>query len=131
MKTLELISLLALAELTGCQQLTKPDPQQLERMPVIEFGQTVPDNGEFVLHFPRDQPIPVTAYIKGNAFSQGDEKTLTVVLQRDIYNYREWVSFDRTHWQYSPDVVDFSFNLQIPDYFNPHPGRMGFQFNLK
>lgn len=125
------LSLLILIATTSCQQLTKPDQSALEKMPVIEFGQTIPEKGEFILHFPAGQLIPVATSVKGTAFAQIDKHTLNVALKQDIYNYKNWVSFDRIYWQASEDVLDFHFNLRIPNYFQPQSGAMELEFNLK
>jgi hypothetical protein len=124
-------ALLGGLSLQGCS-LHKPTAETLGKVPTVEFGQTAPATGDFILHFPAGKPIPITASVSGSALAQADQKTLTVTLKKDIYTYKEWVSFDRNTWQKSGDVLGFNLNIQVPSPEHPNPpGLMEMRVDLK
>lgn len=125
------LTMAALLGLGGCAGLQKPTTAALDAVPVVQFGQAVPANGDFILHFPAGKPIPVVATVKGSAFSRDAESTLNVTLKSDIYAYRQWVSFDRKTWRHSDDVLDFNVDIKIPSPLYPKPGLITLQVDLK
>lgn len=123
--------MVALVGLGGCASLQKPTTESLAAIPVVEFGENAPANGNFILYFPAGKPIPVLATIKGSAFSQEAENTLNVTLKKDIYAYKQWVSFDRKIWQRGDDALDFNVEIKIPSPEHPKPGLMKLKVDLK
>ena len=117
--------------ITGCTVQEKPTPDTFITVPVVEFGDDVPAKGEFILYFPAGKPIPVVASIKGNALSQEAENNLIIKLKKDIYAYKDWVSFDRKTWLSGSEAMDFNLEVKIPGPAHPEPGVMKMQINLK
>ncbi|MDX1252044.1 MAG: hypothetical protein IDH49_07310 [Gammaproteobacteria bacterium] len=130
-KILVFLAASALLVTGGCANLKKPTMETLDTVPVVEFGNDAPANGDFILYFPAGKPIPVVAAIKGSALAQEAESTLNVTLKKDIYAYKSWVSFDRKTWQRGDEVLGFKFEIKVPGPEHPKPGLMGFRVDLK
>lgn len=124
------LTFLSLA-LTGCAAMQKPTTERLTAMPVVEFGQPVPSGHEYVLHFAAGQPIPTNVSIKGNLFEQAAEQTLNVKLRRDIYVYKQWVSYDNVTWRDGQEVIQSNVELKIPSHQHPKPGIITVQMDEK
>jgi len=123
--------LLAFVGIGGCTSMGKPSLEIFDTVPEVQFGDNVPEGGEFILHFPAGKPIPVVARIKGSAFSEEAENTLHVTLKKDIYAYKHWVSFDRKIWHRSDQAMGFNVEVRIPSPEHPKPGLMKIQVDLK
>ena len=121
MKKLILAASLASLTLAGCAGMQKPTSEKLTAMPVVEFGQPVPAGKEFILHFAAGQPIATNVSIKGNLFEHSAEQTLNVKLRRDIYVYKQWVSYDNATWRDGQEVIGSNVELKIPGYEHPKP----------
>ena len=130
-RILVVLTAAALLGLDGCASLQVPAAESLAAIPVVQFGEAVPVNGDFILYFPAGKPIPVVATIKGSALSHEAESTLNVSLKQDIYAYRQWVSFDRKTWQRGNDVLGFNIEVKIPGPEHPKPGLIKIQVDLK
>lgn len=113
----------------GCATLAPPADEKLNRLPVVRFGDAVP-TGEFILHFPAGQPIPVTVAAGGNLFTRDVNNGFSVVLKQDVYEYREWASLDRVHWIRGDQLVDFKLALKVPSYRHPRPGLIRIDMNF-
>ena len=123
-KNLVPLVLAVLIGLGGCASLQQPTTESLSAIPEVQFGDAAPASGDFILHFPAGKPIPVMASIKGSALSQEAENTLNVTLKKDIYAYKQWVSFDRKTWQRGDEVIGFKIEIKIPSPAYPKPGLM-------
>lgn len=126
-----LLTFCILSGLTGCACTHPPAADTLASIPVIEFGGSVPKDGDFILHFPADKPIPVITSIKGSALAQEAEATAKVNLKKEIYAYKDWVSFDREHWQKGDDVLSINADIKIPSVEHPEPGTVKLQVDFK
>ncbi|MBK8814169.1 MAG: hypothetical protein IPN42_01010 [Methylococcaceae bacterium] len=113
--------LILLYGLAGCA-LQPPTAESLATVPVVEFGDKPPKNGEFVLHFPAGKAIPVVTSISGSALTESSESTSKVSLKKDIYAYKEWVSFDGKDWQKGDSVLNINADIKIPSVQHPEPG---------
>jgi hypothetical protein len=125
------LTIATLVGLGGCASLQRPTTESLSAIPVVQFGETVPANGDFILYFPAGKLIPVVVTIKGSALSQEAENTLNVTLKKDIYAYKQWVSFDRNTWQRGNDALGFNVEIKIPGPEHPKPGLIKLQVDLK
>jgi len=106
--------------LLGCSMTaTKPDFNQL---PVVKFGDPIPKDQNYILYFPADTPIATHVSIEGNLLQQSVKDELSVKLNKDIYAYKQWVSYDKQHWSNSRDVMDVRAIVKIPGTHHPHPG---------
>jgi hypothetical protein len=121
----------ALIGLGGCASLQTPAAESLAGIPVVEFGETPPAKGDFILYFPAGKVIPVVSSIKGSALAREAEATLNVTLKKGIYAYKQWASLDRKTWQPGDAVLDFDVDIKIPGPEHPQPGVMKIQVNLK
>lgn len=130
MKTLYTLPLLLTLTATGCATVP-PSSSEMERMPVVRFGDTAPAT-PFVLLYPAGTPLPVTASITGTLLEKSDEATLKVTLKQDIYRYKQWASFDGKHWQRGDKLVHGEYRITLPGDNDGHtPGSMAAEFNLK
>ena len=125
------LCVIAAGVLAGCAHWGAPPEEALRELPVIPFGQAVPANGEYVLHFPAGAPIKSSAFVRGNAFVQNAEAPLTVALRRDLYTYKDWISFDRRQWLRRDKAIDFKVEFNIPSQQHPRDGEIGVTMNLK
>jgi len=82
--------------LTACASV--PRPSDLEGVPVVSFGEQVPEGKDFILHFKAGEPINTRVNIHGNIFAQEASTVLRVTLKRDIFAYKDWISYDRQKW---------------------------------
>jgi len=120
MKTKIMLLTLGLIFLNGCT--TAPSKTTLAALPVIEFGETAPANGNFILYFPAGKDIPTNIGIEGDIFQQDQHHVLKVKLNRDIYSYKNWLSYDNKNWLYGQDVLDMKLEIKIPGHDHPKPG---------
>jgi len=127
-KTLRLPSIALLLFLSACASLP-PSAESLSGLPVVEFGGTVPATQDYILFFPAGKPIPVDVAVKGNIFAKDAEQRLDVTLRKDIYVYKEWVSYDRVTWRNGRDAIKTSAQMRIPGYRHPEPGLMKIQMD--
>ena len=126
-KTLRLPSI-ALLFVAACVSLP-PSPESMSRLPVVEFGQTVPADGEYVLFFPAGKAIPLDVAVKGNIFAKDADQRVNVTLRKDIYVYKEWISYDRVTWRNGRDAIKSSAQMRIPGYKHPEPGLIKIQMD--
>ena len=128
MKTLRALSVCAMLVATGCAT-QPPSADSLSRLPVVQFGETVPAGADYILFFPPDKPIPVNVAVKGSIFAREAEQRMDVTLRRGIYSYKNWVSYDRVTWRNSPEVIKSDVRIMIPSYQHPEPGVIRLQMD--
>ncbi len=117
--------------IAGCSTMRKTSPDSLRGIPVVEFGNQVPELKDFILYFPAGKPIPVVTSIKGSALAQEAENTQTVALKKSLYAYKKWVSFDGQNWVLGEDVLSINADIKIPSVEHPRPGLLKLQVDLK
>ena len=115
--------------LAGCSMT--PSMPDFERLPVVNFGEPVPQNQEYILHFSANEPITTNIKIEGNLLQNPANETLAVKLTKDIYAYKEWVSFDKTNWSIARDVMEIRTLIKIPGTRHPEPGIIQIKVNEK
>ncbi|MGC2165960.1 MAG: hypothetical protein WA632_08110 [Gallionella sp.] len=108
-----LIVVANIAALSACAGVP-PKPEELAKVPRVEFGQVLPQGNDYVLHFPAGASLPVAAVVEGNLLEHGDQATMHVTLKNDVYAYHQFVSFDGTNWLPSRKLIDIHLELQIP-----------------
>ena len=104
----------------GCAQL--PAEQELAQLPIVEFGSPTPQDKPFILHFAAGKPIPSEVLIDGDLLAKTAKQTLTVSLNRDIYSYKQWASFDGKHWEDARKLLRIKLELKVPGYAHPRAG---------
>jgi len=118
--------------LGGCASLFPPKAEDLAQTPVVRFGEAAPGGKEFVAFYPAGAPLPVVATVGGTLLEHKASATLQVALKRDVYLYRQWLSFDGKTWISSRDTVDGKFLIELPGIKDgKNPGAMSAEFNLK
>ena len=113
----------------GCASMQQPSGEALSKLPVVQFGEPVPAGNDYILFFPADKPIPTNVAIKGSIFAKEAEQRLNVTLRRDIYAYRNWISYDRVTWLNGREAIKTDVQIQIPGYAHPEPGLMKIQMD--
>jgi hypothetical protein len=108
-----LIVVATCAVLSACAGM-QPKPDDIAKVPHFQFGQPLPQGNDYVLHFPAGTALPVAAVVDGNIFEHNDQTTMHVTLKRDVYVYRQFVSFDGVNWQPHRNLIDIRLELQIP-----------------
>ena len=131
MKT-SLLSILVCAASTLGACAHTPPLDRLNRLPVVDYGRSAPADGEFVLRYPANRPLPMQARVEGNLLRESVQSTLEVSVKRDVYVYKEWISFDGRNWSWGPKALDQEFVLKIPGQTDGRsPGLLGARFDLK
>lgn len=125
-----MISILALClAVTGCASVSGTDAPELAQLPVVKFGQPVPDDGQYILHFPAGVPIETPVTFKGNLFEQAATEVVSVKPVRDIYVHKEWMSYDKHLWVDGNQSIDLKVNVILPGYHHPQPGHVVLEMN--
>jgi hypothetical protein len=120
-----------LLAVSGCASVPDLSPEDLARLPVVAFGEPVPKDKAFVLHFPAGKPIPTAVSISGNLFEREAKQNLSVALRKDIYSYKEWISFDRKTWVNGRKAIVLKVGIQTPGYDHPEPGFVRIEMDEK
>lgn len=115
--------------LAGCSMV--PSKSEIDQLPVVTFGDAVPKSNEYILYFPANTPILTSIGIEGNLLKQPANDELSVKLAKDIYAYKDWVSFDKTHWVNAREVMEIRTVIKIPGPRHPEPGIIQVKVNEK
>jgi hypothetical protein len=116
---------------SGCATLQTPTNETLASLPIITYGDQVPEGKDYILYFPAGKPISTSVSIKGTAFAQEAKDTLEVTLKKDIYTYQRWISYDKNNWVKGADAFDFKIEIKVPGYQYPKPGIIAVQMDNK
>lgn len=116
--------------LTACAGLP-PSASEITKVPLIQFGQPLPADDNYVLHFPAGTPLPVSTIVDGNLFEHDGKATLHVTLKRDVYVYRRFASFDDRNWQPSHELIETHLELQIPQKDGSNAGLLHMKIDQK
>ncbi len=126
------ITAITALSMLGCASWMAPSERDLAKIPVVRFGEPAPAGKDFVMLYPAGTPLPVIASVGGTLMSQPDKATLHVTLNRDVYVYRHWISFDGKKWVYGRRALDGKFDLRLPGTeTGSNPGVLGVELNLK
>jgi len=118
--------------LGGCASLFPPKAEDLAQTPVVRFGELAPSGKEFITYYPAGAPLSAVATVDGTLLERKASATLQVALKRDVYMYRQWLSFDGKTWVSSHDAVGGKFLIELPGVKDgKNPGAMSAEFNLK
>jgi len=123
------IPIMGAIALTGCAM--QPNKEKIQQLPVIQLGDTIPNKGEYILYFPAGKDITTTANIVGNIFQKEASQTIKVKLKRDIYNYKEWLSYDKKKWLSVKDALNIHIEVKLPSYTYPNNGKITLQLSEK
>jgi hypothetical protein len=106
-----------------------PSYQELAKLPVIRFGEPVPDT-DHILLFPAGQPVIISVIIEGNLFKQTANSQLTVTPAREILVFKEWASLDGVKWVTRSELIKSDVTVKVPGYNHPHPGILRVRMDL-
>ena len=119
--------LLPCAMLASCAGA--PVPGELDHLPTVRFGEPIPAGKDHILLFEKGGDIPLNLIIDGGLIEQGIELQHSVTLNKSIYAYKGWVSFDGQNWRKRDELLELRMQLRIPGYFNPNPGLIHLEVN--
>lgn len=132
MKRVSLPILAAVALSLGACAGIPPSAEEMAKVPVVRYGNTAPAGNQFVLHYPAGAPLPVVASVGGSLLEKPAQATLDVAVKRDVYVYRNWVSFDGKTWQPGDSAVGGDFRITLPgEEDGKAAGSMSARFDLK
>lgn len=97
-KYLAYLILLATA-ISGCASWRTPGPDLATRVPVVEIGQQKPDTDDYILLVAAGKDFPVRMNIDGSFLAKKGAAETAVQVQRDVYLYKKWTSFDGKTWR--------------------------------
>ena len=117
--------------LAACAGLNGPNTRELAQAQRFEVGQPLPEGDNFILHFPAGTPLPVATKVSGNLFEQEAQSMAHVTLKRDIYTFRQFVSWDGKKWQRSDNLIGINLELQIPPKDGGNAGLLHVKLNQK
>lgn len=129
LKTIVLSSVILLSG--GCASLDRPAEDEFASLSVIQFGNTVPADGKYILHFPQGVPIDTPVTFGGNLFKADDMKVLSVTPKQDIYVYKDWVSYDRKNWRNADETMQADLQVKLPGYEHPKTGYLNLRLDKK
>lgn len=106
-----------------------PSPEEISALPVIPYGEQTPADGRYVLRFPAGKPVNLPVRIEGRLFSQSAEENMQVLLARDVYSYKDWVSFDGSSWEPANEALKMRLNLTLPSWEKPRGGELSLRID--
>jgi hypothetical protein len=108
----------------GCATVPVSWQEQLKSYPLIELGQTPPADGNYVVHLPAGKPVPIRIMLEGDIFTRDTVQDVHASPRRDIYFYKDWMSFDMKSWRRTRSSLKTDWDMGIPGYKNPKPGHI-------
>ena len=115
----------------GCYHSPSALDDSVRQFPSVHFNDSRPKPSHYILHFPAGSTVTTTVLFKGSLFEDTAQKPLTLTINRDIYLYKDWVSFDRQRWLKSDQVFDFTLDIRLPSYEQPQVSRIDMSLNVK
>ncbi|WP_085444857.1 hypothetical protein [Magnetofaba australis] len=114
----------ALALLSGCAGMTQgPDAARLQSLPVVAYGQT-PQTEEYVTHFAKGSDAPMAFTVQGTLLQQPQTLTGVAKMGRDLWVYRQWMSYDRQRWIKGGEGIAIKVDVQLPQWGETRPSRV-------
>ena len=125
--------LAATATLAGCAGLMPPPgADEMAKIPVVRYGEAPSAGGDYVLLYPAGAPLPVVASVSGSLLSKPGLARMEVATNRDVYLYKNWLSFDGKNWMSATRAVGGEFAITLPgETDSKAPGTMSARFDLK
>lgn len=109
-----------------------PSGADLADVPVVRFGQPAPAGKDFILFYPAGTPLPVLATVDGSLLAKTGQSALEVATVRDVYVFRQWVSFDGKTWVAGNNAVGGRFEITLPgERTGAEPGTLSARFDLR
>ena len=93
-----LIILIFTSFLGACVSGSPPSAESLKAMSVVTMGNPVPEGQEYVLYIPKGEPIPLEFTMTGYLLDAPVRQEFSTRIQRDLYLYKYWLSYDKQTW---------------------------------
>jgi hypothetical protein len=123
---------LATIPLVACATVSPPTAQSLAQIPVVRYGEHAPESKPFILLYPAGAKVPVEASLTGTLLEKKEAAVLTATLNKDVYVYQHWVSFDGKTWEDGQHLLESKFVFNLPGEKDGNsPGKMFAEFNLR
>lgn len=106
-----------------------PSYEELARLPVIPFGDPVPDS-DHILMFPAGRPITISVSVEGSLFTKSANTKLAVTPTREFFIFRDWASLDGVTWKPRSELIKSDVVVKIPGYNHPLPGILKIRMDL-
>ncbi len=107
-----------------------PSYKELANLPVIRFGDPVPENKDYILLFSAGQTVTIAVSIDGTLFDKTVNTELMVTPAKDIMVYRDWASLDGYKWIPRNELIKSDVQVKVPGYNHPHPGILKVRMDL-
>jgi len=107
-----------------------PSYKELAKLPVIRFGDPIPDNKDYILLFSAGQTVTIAVSIDGTLFDKTVNTELMVTPAKDIMVYRDWASLDGYKWIPRSELIKSEVQVKVPGYNHPHPGILKVRMDL-
>lgn len=121
MKLSHVLTLSALAVLTGCAGLMPPPTEKLNAMPVVAYPDK-PGTGDYVYKLPAGKTIDMRIRADGSALTAPVAQTVGASLVRDLYLYKQWASEDGRNWVRADKLIGINLSVVLPSWEAPGPG---------
>ncbi len=113
----------------GLAAASPPTYDQLAKLPVIRFGEPVPES-DYILMFPAGQPITISVSVEGSLFTKAAGAELAVTPIREFFVFRDWASLDGLKWVPRGELIKSDVVVKIPGYNHPLPGILKIRMDL-
>jgi hypothetical protein len=114
---------------SGLVAASPPTFEQLAKLPVIRFGEPVPE-GEFILMFPAGQPITIYVSVEGSLFTKAAGVELAVIPAREFFVFHDWASLDGLKWLPRGELIKSDVLIKFPGYNHALPGILKIRMDL-
>ena len=122
-------TLLCILLSAGFADASPPTYDQLAKLPVIRFGEPVPES-DYILMFPSGRPITISVSVEGSLFTKAAGAELAVTPTREFFVFRDWASLDGVKWVPRGELIKSDVMLKIPGYNHPLPGILKIRMDL-
>ena len=113
----------------GLAAASPPTYDQLAKLPVIRFGEPVPES-DYILMFPAGQPITISVSVEGSLFTKAAGAELAVTPIREFFVFRDWASLDGLKWVPRGELIKSDVVVKVPGYNHPLPGILKIRMDL-
>ena len=113
----------------GLAAAAPPSYDELARLPVIPFGEPVPES-DYILMFPAGQPMTISVSVEGSLFTKAAQTKLAVTSTREFFIFRDWASLDGVTWKPRSELIKSDVVVKIPGYNHPLPGILTIRMDL-
>ena len=93
-----LILMVILGAVTACANQIGPNGELWANVPTVQMGGAKTQLQDYVLYIPKGQAFPVEIGLTGYLLEAPVSEVFTATLNRDLYLYKKWMSYDGTTW---------------------------------